>query len=87
MHWVIQLLYIGCPLLLINTVLYVFLHKENEIMDSNDKHQVHFKIKGGSLKLITSNEALQLLVQQEAGKLKVWFLISFSISASINFLV
>ena len=29
-QWAIQLLYIGCPLLLINTVLYVFLHKENE---------------------------------------------------------
>ena len=44
MKWVVQLCHIGCPLLLINTVLYVFLHKENDIFDPNDKHQVHFKI-------------------------------------------
>ena len=57
MQWVIQLLYIGCPLLLINTVLYVFLHKENEILDSNDKHQVHFKVKGGSFKGISKKHS------------------------------
>ena len=51
MHWVIQLLYVGCPLLFINTVLYVFLHKENENFDLNDKHLVHFKVKHGSFKI------------------------------------
>ena len=51
MRWFVHLLYVGCPLLLINTVLYVFLHKENEILDPNDKHQVHFKAKRGNFKI------------------------------------
>ena len=68
MHWVIQLLYIGCPLLLINTVLYVFLHKENEIMDSNDKHQVHFKIKGGSFKINNIKRGASIIGSAGSGK-------------------
>ncbi|XMO85015.1 type IV secretory system conjugative DNA transfer family protein [Algibacter sp. AS12] len=68
MHWVIQLLYIGCPLLLINTVLYVFLHKENEILDSNDKHQVHFKVKRGNFKINNIKRGASIIGSAGSGK-------------------
>ncbi|WP_179021812.1 type IV secretory system conjugative DNA transfer family protein [Winogradskyella forsetii] len=68
LRWILQLLYIGCPLLLINTVLYVFLHKENEGLDSNDKHQVHFKIKGGSLKINNIRRGASIIGSAGSGK-------------------
>ena len=68
MQRVIQLLYIGCPLLLINTVLYVFLHKENEVLDSNDKHQVHFKIKRGSFKINNIKRGASIIGSAGSGK-------------------
>ncbi|OEJ99182.1 mobilization protein [Flavivirga aquatica] len=68
MHWVIQILYIGCPLLLINTVLYVFLHKENDILDSNDKHQVHFKVKRGSFKINNIKRGASIIGSAGSGK-------------------
>jgi type IV secretory pathway TraG/TraD family ATPase VirD4 len=68
MQWVIQLLYIGCPLLLTNTVLYVFLHKENEILDSNDKHQVHFKVKRGSFKINNIKRGASIIGSAGSGK-------------------
>ncbi|WP_299109368.1 type IV secretory system conjugative DNA transfer family protein [uncultured Winogradskyella sp.] len=67
-QWVIQLLYIGCPLLLINTVLYVFLHKENEILDSNDKHQVHFKVKCGNFKINNIKRGASIIGSAGSGK-------------------
>ncbi len=68
MHWIIQLLYIGCPLLLINTVLYVFLHKENEILDSNNKHQVHFKVKQGNFKINNIKRGASIIGSAGSGK-------------------
>lgn len=68
MHWVIQILYIGCPLLLINTVLYVFLHKENDILDSNDKHQVHFKVKRGNFKINNIKRGASIIGSAGSGK-------------------
>ena len=68
MQWVIQLLYIGCPLLLINTVLYVFLHKENEILDSNVKHQVHFKVKRGNFKINNIKRGASIIGSAGSGK-------------------
>ena len=68
MQWIIQILYIGCPLLLINTVLYVFLHKENEILDSDDKHQVHFKVKRGSFKINNIKRGASIIGSAGSGK-------------------
>ena len=67
-QWIIQLLYIGCPLLLINTVLYVFLHKENENFDSNDKHQVHFKVKDGNFKINNIKRGASIIGSAGSGK-------------------
>ncbi|WP_418603783.1 type IV secretory system conjugative DNA transfer family protein [Hwangdonia sp.] len=66
--WFVQLLYIGCPLLLINTVLYVFLHKENEILGSNDKHQVHFKLKRGNFKINNIKRGASIIGSAGSGK-------------------
>jgi type IV secretory pathway TraG/TraD family ATPase VirD4 len=68
MQWFIQLLYIGCPLLLINTVLYVFLHKENENFGINNKHQVHFKVKGGNFKINNIKRGASIIGSAGSGK-------------------
>ncbi|PQV51471.1 type IV secretory system conjugative DNA transfer VirD4/TraG family protein [Jejuia pallidilutea] len=68
MHWVIQLLYIGCPLLLINTVLYVFLHKEKDILDFNNKYQVHFKVKQGDFKINNIKRGASVIGSAGSGK-------------------
>lgn len=67
-QWVIQLLYIGCPLLLVNTVLYVFLHKENDILDSNDRQQVHFRVKRGSFKVNNIKRGASIIGSAGSGK-------------------
>ena len=45
------LLYLVCPLLLINTGLYVFLHKIENLQNSDSKYQVNFKTTKGNFKL------------------------------------
>ena len=70
MQWFIQLLYIGCPLLLINTVLYVFLHKENETLDAKNKYQVHFKVKWGSFKINNIKRGTSIIGSAGSGKTK-----------------
>jgi len=65
---IILLLYTGCPLLLINTVLYVFLHKENDTLDSNNKHQVHFKVKRGNFKINNIKRGASIIGSAGSGK-------------------
>lgn len=66
--WFSQLLYVGCPLLFINTVLYVFLHNENEMFDANNKYQVQFKINNGSLKINNINRGASIIGSAGSGK-------------------
>ena len=68
MPWITQLLYIGCPLLLINTVLYVYLHKENDTVDSNNKYQIHFKVKEGSFKINNIKRGVSIIGSAGSGK-------------------
>ncbi len=67
-EWVGQMLYIGCPLVLINTVLYVFLHKENETLNPDNKHQVHFKVKRGSFKIDNIKRGASIIGSAGSGK-------------------
>lgn len=67
-QWVEQILYIGCPLLLINNILYVFLHKENEVYNSDDKYQVHFKIQRGSFKIDNIKRGASVIGSAGSGK-------------------
>ena len=68
LKWYIPILYIGCPLLLINTVLYVFLHTENEAFNSNNKFQVQFKVKQGSLKIDNIKRGASIIGSAGSGK-------------------
>ncbi len=68
MRWIKQILYIGCPLLLINTILYVFLHKEDEIYDANKRYQVHFKVQRGSFKIDNIKRGASVIGSAGSGK-------------------
>src|SRR5690606_20123702 len=67
-QWITKMLYIGCPLLLINTVLYVFLHTENEAFNSNNKYQVQFKVKRGSFKIDNVKRGASIIGSAGSGK-------------------
>lgn len=45
------LLYLVCPLMLINTGLYVFLHKTENAQNGNTKYRVSFSTNKGNFKL------------------------------------
>lgn len=68
LKWYVSILYIGCPLLLINTVLYVFLHTENEVFNSNNKFQVQFKVKRGSFKIDNIKRGASIIGSAGSGK-------------------
>jgi hypothetical protein len=68
MSWVAQILYMGCPLLLINTVLYVFLHRENDTFNADNKHQVHFKVKQGTFKINNIKRGASIIGSAGSGK-------------------
>ncbi len=67
-QWIKQILYIGCPLLLINIVLFVFLHEENEMFDSDNRYQVHFKIQRGSFKIGNIKRGASIIGSAGSGK-------------------
>jgi len=67
-RWIEQILYIGCPLLLINTVLYVFLHKENETFDADKRYQVHFRTRTGSFKIDNIKRGASVIGSAGSGK-------------------
>ena len=62
------LLYIICPLLLINTVLYVFLHKSNQYQNPDDKYQVHFKTVGKKFKINNVKRGASIIGSAGSGK-------------------
>lgn len=46
-----NILYLGCPLLLVNTVLYVFFQKEASNEATDDKYKLNFKTENGIVKI------------------------------------
>lgn len=68
LDWYVPILYIGCPLLLINTVLYVFLHTENEAFNSNNKFQVQFKVKKRNFKINNIKRGASIIGSAGSGK-------------------
>ncbi len=66
--WFSHLLFVGCPLMLINTILYVFLHNENDIFDANNKYQVQFKVKHGSFKINNIKRGASIIGSAGSGK-------------------
>lgn len=59
-------LYIGCPLLLLNVVLYVFLQKET--INKDNKYQVHFKVKRGNFKIENIKRGASVIGSAGSGK-------------------
>lgn len=62
------LLFFGCPLLLINTVLYVFFQKENKIPEAGLKYEVHFKTKNGNFKIQNIRRGASIIGAAGSGK-------------------
>ena len=46
-----SLLYFGCPILLLNTILYVFFQKQDNTTEAGSKYEVHFKLNRGRFKI------------------------------------
>lgn len=66
--FIFYLLTLFCPLLLINTVLYVFLHKGSQSRNLNDKYQVHFRTKGRPFKINNIKRGASIIGSAGSGK-------------------
>lgn len=66
--WTSIILYFACPLFLINTVLYVFLHEDDSGLDPRNKYQVHFKIKHGVFKVNNVKRGVSIIGSAGSGK-------------------
>ena len=62
------LLYLVCPLLLINTGLYVFLHKTENVQNGNTKYQVNFATNKGNFKLDNIKRGASVIGSAGSGK-------------------
>lgn len=65
---VVGSLYLICPLLLINTVLYVFLHKSNESANVDGKYQVSFRTSKGNFKIENIKRGASVIGSAGSGK-------------------
>jgi len=61
-------LYFGCPLILINTVFYVFLHKTDLKGNAALKYQVNFKTTGKSFKIENIKRGVSIIGSAGSGK-------------------
>lgn len=68
LNWIEQIIYIGCPLLLTNTALYVFLFKDKDIINPRNKFQVNFKVQKGSFKLDNIKRGASIIGSAGSGK-------------------
>jgi type IV secretory pathway TraG/TraD family ATPase VirD4 len=66
--WYILLINIGCPLLLINTVLFVFLHNADESLNVDSRYEVQFKVKHGSFKIDNIKRGASIIGSAGSGK-------------------
>ncbi|OUR98390.1 mobilization protein [Flavobacteriales bacterium 33_180_T64] len=62
------LLYLVCPLMLINTGLYVFLHKTESAQNGNTKYQVNFATNKGRFKLDNIKRGASIIGSAGSGK-------------------
>ena len=62
------LLYLVCPLMLINTVLYVFLHKTESSQNGSAKYQVNFATNKGNFKLDNIKRGASVIGSAGSGK-------------------
>jgi len=62
------LLFMGCPLILANTVMYVFFQKEDESSLAGAKYEVNFKIKTGKFKIKNIKRGASVIGAAGSGK-------------------
>ncbi len=62
------LLFLGCPLLLVNTLLYVFVHKEISHGKPDKRYQVSFKSDQGSFKIDNIKRGASIIGSAGSGK-------------------
>ncbi|MGO2293879.1 MAG: type IV secretory system conjugative DNA transfer family protein [Psychroflexus halocasei] len=62
------MLYIFCPLMLINTVLYVFIHKTKNVQNGNTKYQVNFSTSKGNFRLDNMKRGASVIGSAGSGK-------------------
>jgi len=67
-HMIRALLYLGCPLLFINTVFYVFLHKTNVKSVISEKYQVNFKTNSNDFKIENIKRGTSIIGSAGSGK-------------------
>ncbi|MGO3719376.1 MAG: type IV secretory system conjugative DNA transfer family protein [Mesonia hippocampi] len=65
---ILTLLYLGCPLMLINTGLYVFLHKTDEPKNAESKYRVSFATSKGNFKLENVKRGASIIGSAGSGK-------------------
>lgn len=61
-------LYLGCPLLLINTVFYVFMDKKDEKQSLKKKYQVNFKTTNSDFKIDNIKRGASIIGSAGSGK-------------------
>ncbi len=66
--WVEGLLFIACPLLLVNTVFYVFLHRADVPVNVDDKYRVAFKTSKGDFKIDNTKRGASIIGSAGSGK-------------------
>ena len=67
-EFILGLLYVCCPLLLLNTVLYVFLHKTDEPANTDEKYQVSFRTSKGNFKIDNIKRGASIIGSAGSGK-------------------
>tara|TARA_R110000744_G_scaffold56588_1_gene119339 strand:+ start:9450 stop:10928 length:1479 start_codon:yes stop_codon:yes gene_type:complete len=65
---ILTLLYLGCPLMLINTGLYVFLHKPDEPKNSDSKYRVSFPTSKAAFQLENVKRGASIIGSAGSGK-------------------
>lgn len=63
-----SLLYFGCPILLINTILYVFFQKDDNLSKVGSKYEVHFKLNRGDFKIQNIRRGASVIGAAGSGK-------------------
>ncbi|MGY5849580.1 type IV secretory system conjugative DNA transfer family protein [Salegentibacter sp. F14] len=67
-QWIPALLFLGCPLLLVNTLMYVFLHKGEDNNKIDRKYQVGFSTTKGKFKLENIKRGASVIGSAGSGK-------------------
>lgn len=67
-HYTKSILFILCPLLLLNVVMYVFLHHPDDENSSIDTYKVEFKLNQGTLKINNIKRGASIIGSAGSGK-------------------